>query len=169
MSRRHCVVGSLAELAGKAGLVGKLANDARSFVNPAEHVGEQIAGGVGWRAACGSFGTSGGATGGSGELAGPVAQADSSSVSAAHISLEGLAGSVFGIKGLLQLLLAPALFGPRVVFGGQCLARGVALGLVGVGLAGDVLCPAPLVAQGGQQQQDDGGKDFAHTASPLMT
>lgn len=74
----------------------------RSFVKPLKHVFEQLDGGVGCRAAFGSGGICGGATGCRGELTGAFPQAASRSVSATQIVLQGLACEVFGIEGLLN-------------------------------------------------------------------
>jgi hypothetical protein len=89
-------VGALAGLAGDAGEVGELSKLSRSRVNPAEHVGKQYAGVIGWRASRGSGGMAGGGTGTGDKGSDTLLQATSSSISDSSISTSshGLAFSL---------------------------------------------------------------------------
>lgn len=88
------IVAAFAGGAGGPGSVSESSKACRSFVKPALHVGEQIDGGVGWRATAGSGGITGGGTTSGGEGGDTLAQPASSVSSAGSIS----AGAVkFGL------------------------------------------------------------------------
>lgn len=106
-----------------------------------------------------------GATAGGGELVGALTQADSSSVSAASISLGSEAGLVVGIGSLLELMGAAGFFGPRSGGVGKRFAPAVALGLSdgGARIGSGGSAPLPHSGQRGQQQ---GGEQRAHHSRP---
>jgi hypothetical protein len=110
------VVGPLAGGPGNAGLVCVSSNVCRSRINPLEQLGEQIAGGLGWRASGGSIGIAGGATTG-GKVAGVLAQPVRKSSSTPGISPRRSGLVVGTFDGFLQLS-HPALFFPT------CLVQG---------------------------------------------
>ena len=99
------VVGALAELAGDAGAVSRDRQPVSALCKAAEHVGKQIGSVAGWRAASGSGGADGGATG-SGDKKGLLAQAVSSSTGSNSVALRRLPGTEFSILTLLQPLHA---------------------------------------------------------------
>ncbi len=98
-------------------------NSVRSIIKPALHVGEQIDGGVGWRATAGSGGITGGGTTSGGDGGDTLAQPASSVSSAGSIS----AGAVkFGLcigGDLHQVGVAAFAFG-------SCLCHGLPRGLL---------------------------------------
>lgn len=127
----------------------------RSSVKPAEHVGEQIAGGAGCLAWAGRGGIAGGATGG--ELGGALAQAVSRSASSASVRLRSEAGFVCGILGLLDFVGTAALFSP-----GRSLGLLDALGNLAsverkIGAGDNGLAPLPSGQQQGQGERDGEG------------
>lgn len=77
-------------------------NSFRSFVKPALHVGEQIGGGVGWRAAAGRGGIAGAGTTTGGEGCDTLAQADTSIGSASSVSARAIAVGLGFIQDLPQ-------------------------------------------------------------------
>jgi hypothetical protein len=101
VEHRQGFVGALAGEAGEPSLIGISRKLTRSLVKPLTHERKQIGGGAGCFAAAGSAGIRAGLTGGGGELTGALLQADSRSISSAQVSLEGEAGKVFSIEGLL--------------------------------------------------------------------
>ena len=86
-------------------------NSVRSLVKPALHVGEQIGGGVGWRAAAGRGGIAGGGTTTGGDGGDTLAQADTSIGSASSISARAIAISLCVIQDLPQGSETKAFFG----------------------------------------------------------
>ncbi len=79
-----------------------LSNSVRSFVKPALHVGEQIGGGVGWRATAGRGGIAGGGATTGGEGCDTPAQADTSIGSSSGIRLRAIESGLCFIQGLPQ-------------------------------------------------------------------
>lgn len=77
-------------------------NFVRSFIKPALHVGEQIGGAVGWRAAAGRGGIVGGGTTTGGKGCDTLAQADTSIGSASSISARAIAVGLCFIQDLPQ-------------------------------------------------------------------
>ena len=98
----QCVVRALAGSAGDVCFVSMSSNSFRSFVKPALHVGEQIGGGVGWRASVGRGGIAGGGTTTGGEGCNTPAQADTSIGSASSISPRAIAVGLCFIQDLPQ-------------------------------------------------------------------
>ena len=90
-----------------------LSNFVRSLIKPALHVGEQIGGGVGWRATAGRGGIAGGGTTTGGEGCDTAAQADTSIDSASGISLRAIKSGFRFIQGLPQSGEPPAFFRAR--------------------------------------------------------
>ena len=90
-----------------------LSNFVRSLVKPALHVGEQIGGGVGWRATAGRGGIAGGGTTTGGEGCDTAAQADTSPGSSSGISLRTVKSGLRFIQGLPQSSEPSALFRAR--------------------------------------------------------
>ena len=86
-------------------------NSVRSFIKPALHVGEQIDGVVGWRAATGSGGIAGGGTTTGGEGCDTPAQADTSIGSASSVSARAIAVGLCFIQDLPECGKAAGLFG----------------------------------------------------------
>lgn len=118
---RQRVVGPLASPAGDAGCVSMLSNSVRSLVKPALHVGEQIGGGVGWRATAGRGGIAGGGTTTGGKGCDTAAQADTSIGSSSGIILRANESGLRFIQGLPQSSEPSALFRTRC---GDSLASG---------------------------------------------
>lgn len=116
---RQRVIGPLASLAGDAGDVSMLSNSVRSLIKPALHVGEQIDGGVGWRATAGRGGIAGGGTTTGGEGCDTPAQADTSIGSSSGIRLRAIKSGFRFIQGLPQSSEPSGLFRAR---GGDSLA-----------------------------------------------
>jgi hypothetical protein len=117
-SRRQRVVGFDAGVSGDAGLIGGRSKLSSSIDKPSLQVGEQIAGALGWRAACGSGGIAAGRDGG-GALAQPV-----TSHSAAHSSITRASGEAFGFIGDLPVFGGAAAFlGARGLLGGERCGR----------------------------------------------
>lgn len=116
---RQRVVGPLTPSAGNAGCVSMLSNSVRSLVKPALHVGEQIGGGVGWRATAGRGGIAGGGTTTGGEGCDTAAQADTSIGSSSGIRLRAIKSGFRFIQGLPQSSEPSGLFRAR---GGDSLA-----------------------------------------------
>ena len=110
---RQRVIGPLASPAGDAGFVSMLSNSVRSLVKPALHVGEQIGGGVGWRAAAGRGGIAGGGTTTGGEGCDTPAQADTSIGSSSGIRLRAVKSGLCFIQGLPQSSEPSAFFRTR--------------------------------------------------------
>lgn len=110
---RQRVIGPLASLAGDAGDVSMLSNSVRSLIKPAPHVGEQIGGGVGWRATAGRGGIAGGGTTTDGEGCDTAAQADTSIGSSSGIRLRAIKSGLRLIQGLPQSSEPSALFRAR--------------------------------------------------------
>lgn len=79
-----------------------LSNSVRSLVKPALHVGEQIGGGIGWRATAGRGGIAGGGTTTGGEGCDTAAQADTSPGSSSGIRLRAIKRGLCFIQGLPQ-------------------------------------------------------------------
>lgn len=100
LTARQRVVGPLASSAGDAGCVSMLSNFVRSLVKPALHVGEQIGGGVGWRATAGRGGIAGGGTTTGGKGCDTPAQADTSIGSSSGIRLRAIESGLRFIQGL---------------------------------------------------------------------
>lgn len=170
------VLGGEAGVLGGAGVqrdaepVSEVCNDARSVVNPAEHVGEQMAGRLGAEAAADRGGICGAGTT-VGSSVGGVEQALVSTSSSAQISI--MMGERKGCD-MVNLRLgctAPGFFSPGGGGSGQGRgglgrALGVPLGL-DLGAAGH---QAAMVAQreqaqagqGGQQQLDEGALHGGH-------
>lgn len=90
-----------------------LSNSVRSFVKPALHVGEQIGGGVGWRATAGRGGIAGGGATTGGEGCDTPAQADTSIGSSSGISLRAIESGLCFIQGLPQSSEPSGLFRAR--------------------------------------------------------
>ncbi len=97
----HGVAGALAGPAGGSALISLSRDCSTSLLQPSEHVGKQIAGGGGWRAACGSGGISAGGTTTGGSGAGGVAQPDSSTVSSSSVGAIARSVEVGSIGNLL--------------------------------------------------------------------
>lgn len=144
-------------------------NCVRSRVKPALHVGEQIGGGVGWRAWAGSAGMAGGSTAGGGEAGETLAQPLTSISSGISISAGALQGVVGFIGGFLHLCGAALFFGAGFGLGlaGGLLHRlqlhGVALAGLGVCalLAGEAPGLEPGEQQGGGQQASQDAHDHS--------
>lgn len=96
-----------------------LSNSVRSRIKPALHVGEQIGGGVGWRATAGRGGIAGGGTTTGGEGCDTAAQADTSIGSSSGIRLRTIESGLCFIQGLPQSSEPSAFFRTR---GGDSLA-----------------------------------------------
>ena len=79
-----------------------LSNSVRSLIKPALHVGEQIGGGVGWRATAGRGGIAGAGTTTGGEGCDTLAQADTSIGSASSVSARAIKSGLRLIQGLPQ-------------------------------------------------------------------
>lgn len=92
-------------------------NSVRSFVKPALHEGEQIGGGVGWRACVGSGGMAGACTTGAGKDRDPLAQPLASSGSSNSISARTRQFRFGFINDPLQRFRAPLFFGPGLLLG----------------------------------------------------
>lgn len=90
-----------------------LSNSVRSRIKPALHVGEQIGGGVGWRATSGRGGIAGGGTATGGEGCDTPAQADTSPGSSSGISLRAVKSGLRFIQGLPQSSEPSGLFRAR--------------------------------------------------------
>lgn len=96
-------------LTSNAQLVGVVSKLSRSFVKPCLHVGEQSAGGTGWRARGGNWGGRGGWTL-TGDNGGAVAQPVSSTASNAHVdavTLELVMGNISRLSFALSLHALP--------------------------------------------------------------
>jgi hypothetical protein len=138
------VVDSFAERSGNTSLGGDGSKLSSSLTNPAEHVGMQIGGGGGWRAAMGNgWMAGGGTTGGVGgdTLAQPT-QSISSSAGISAGSLELASGFIFGflLGGDAALFLAPVVLG--------CEARGAfGVGAVFLKLGGEFSVGPALAGQ----------------------
>lgn len=115
------VVGAFAGSAGDVCVVSMSSNSFRSLVKPALHVGEQIGGGVGWRASVGRGGIAGGGTTTGGEGCDTLAQADTSIGSASSVSARAIAVGLGFIQDLPQGGETKAFFGAG---GGDGLACG---------------------------------------------
>lgn len=99
-------------------------NSVRSLVKPALHVGEQMAGGVGWRATAGSGGIAGGGTTSGGEGGDTPAQPASSISSAGSISAGAVKFGLCIFGNLHQVGVSALFFGAGFRHG---LARGLLL------------------------------------------
>ena len=121
----------LAGLARHPALISYGSKLSTSLVHPSEHVGEQIAGGAGWRAWGGSDGIGGAAitTGGNG--GGADAQPVTSSSSVHSSNAQGVGGK-FGMAGdLLEFCGAALIFDPgRLARAGRGAGVGREVGLV---------------------------------------
>lgn len=102
-----------------------LSNSVRSLVKPALHVGEQIGGGVGWRATAGRGGIAGGGTTTDGDGCDTAAQADTSIGSSSGIRLRAIKSGLRFIQGLPQSSEPSGLFRARCgdSFTGRALHR----------------------------------------------
>ena len=96
-------------------------NSVRSLIKPALHVGEQIGGGVGWRAAAGRGGIAAGGTTTGGKGCDTPAQADTSIGSASSVSARAITVGLCFIQDLPQGGETKAFFGAG---GGDGLACG---------------------------------------------
>ncbi|SCU74129.1 conserved hypothetical protein [Cupriavidus necator] len=106
--RRQRVVAALAGEPGDSAGVKRFSQLSRSRISPAEHVGEQIGGNWGWRAAADNGGIRG-PSASVGEGCGTCAQLASHSVSGASIRARRL-GLLKGVMGNLRLCRGAALF-----------------------------------------------------------
>ena len=86
-------------------------NSVRSLIKPALHVGEQIGGGVGWRAAAGRGGIAAGGTTTGGKGCDTPAQADTSIGSASSVSARAITVGLCFIQDLPQGSETKAFFG----------------------------------------------------------
>ena len=109
-----------------------LSNFVRSLIKPALHVGEQIGGGVGWRATSGRGGIAGGGTTTGGEGCDTAAQADTSIGSSSGIRLRAIESGLRLIQGLPQSSEPSGLFRARSGDGlaGRVFQRAQLLGVV---------------------------------------
>jgi hypothetical protein len=105
------VVCTFAGASSDVSLVSMSSNSVRSLIKPALHVGEQIGGGVGWRAAAGRGGIAGGGTTTGGKGCDTPAQADTSIGSASSISARAIKGGLCVIQDLRQGSETAGLFG----------------------------------------------------------
>jgi hypothetical protein len=144
-------------------------NCVRSLVKPALHVGEQIGGGVGWRAWAGSAGMAGGSTAGGGEAGETLAQPLTSISSGISISARALHGLVGFIGGFLHLCGAALFFGAGGLhgFAAGALEVGDVLGVLcpGVGVRGLLASQAPGLDAGQQQSGGQQASQDAHDHS----
>lgn len=144
-------------------------NSVRSLIKPALHEGEQIDGGVGWRAWAGSAGMAGGSTAGGGKAGETVAQPLTSISSGISISEGPRQGFMGFIGGFLQLCAAALFFGAGFGLGQACgllhrlQLHGVALAGLGVRalLAGEAPGLEPGEQQGGSQQAGEHAHDHS--------
>lgn len=151
--RLQRLVAGNAELAGDARGIGVLAKLSRSRVNPSEHVGEQIAGGLGWSAALGSGGIWGGGTL-TGKNGGAVAQADSSMASAQQSSLRRSGFESFCIKGSLNQCAGLG-FAQPVALGQRRCSSGVRTLVLGSGQLGAISAVHLVAGKGQREGQGD--------------
>jgi len=147
------------------GPVEGLSQLSRSVVSPAEHVGEHHAGSGCCIALAGSGGIAGGGTTGNG--LGPLAQAASSSGSAASVSLSSNRAGGLVVDDLSKGCDTAGFLGACGLGG-----RGDGLGVAGGGFGGQQLLAVQtpgLASQQGDQDGDDGQQGAGHACIDRST